>query len=65
LDSGLAANSPGSRVYAALKGMCDAGLDIPHSEEVFPDEDRLNGAHIDEKIAKDIESTKSKIEGAN
>jgi large subunit ribosomal protein L18 len=65
LDLGLAANSRGSRVYAALKGMCDAGLDIPHSEEVFPDEDRLNGAHIDEKIAKDIESTKSKIEGAN
>jgi len=65
LDIGLAASSPGSRVYAALKGMCDAGLDIPHSEEVYPDEDRLNGAHIDDKIAKDIESTKSKIEGAN
>jgi large subunit ribosomal protein L18 len=64
LDIGLAASSPGSRVYAALKGMCDAGLDIPHSDEVFPDDDRLNGAHIDDKIAKEIESTKSKIEGA-
>ena len=64
LDIGLAANSRGGRVYAALKGMSDAGLEIPHSEDVFPDEDRLNGAHIDDKMAKDIESTKKKIEGA-
>ena len=64
LDIGLAANSPGSRVYAALKGMSDAGLDIPHSEDVYPDEDRLNGAHIDESMTGDIESTKNTIEGA-
>ena len=64
LDIGLAANSRGGRVYAALKGMSDAGLDIPHNDDVYPDEDRLNGAHIDDKMAKDIESTKKKIEGA-
>ncbi len=64
LDIGLAANSRGGRVYAALKGMCDAGLEIPHNEDVYPEEDRLNGAHIDDKMAKDIESTKKKIEEA-
>lgn len=64
LDIGLAANSRGGRVYAALKGMSDAGLEIPHNEDVYPEEDRLNGAHIDDKMAKDIESTKKKIEGA-
>ena len=51
-------------VYAALKGMSDAGLDIPHSEDVYPEEDRLNGAHIDDKIAGEIETTKNTIEGA-
>ena len=64
LDIGLAANSRGGRVYAALKGMSDAGLEVPHNEDVYPEEDRLNGAHIDDKMAKDIESTKKKIEGA-
>ena len=64
LDIGLAANSRGGRVYAALKGMSDAGIDVPHNDDVYPDEDRLNGAHIDDKMAKDIESTKKKIEGA-
>ena len=64
LDIGLAANTRGGRVYAALKGMSDAGLEIPHSEDVYPEEDRLNGAHIDDKIAGEIETTKNTIEGA-
>ncbi|MGB0951231.1 MAG: 50S ribosomal protein L18 [Poseidonia sp.] len=64
LDIGLAASTRGGRVYAALKGMSDAGLDIPHSEDVYPDEDRLNGAHIDDSLAGEIETTKNTIEGA-
>jgi large subunit ribosomal protein L18 len=24
----------------------DAGLDVPHSEEILPDEDRISGKHI-------------------
>ena len=64
LDIGLADNTRGGRVYAALKGMSDAGLEIPHSEDVYPEEGRLNGAHIDDKIAGEIETTKKTIEGA-
>ena len=60
----MAASTRGGRVYAALKGMSDAGLDIPHSEDVYPDEDRLNGAHIDGGLAGEIETTKNTIEGA-
>ena len=45
------------RTYAALKGMVDAGVDIPHSEDsgIFPSEDRLMGKHIEEysKLVKD------------
>ena len=46
LDIGLAASTPGNRVFAALKGMVDAGLEIPHGDTVLPEEDRLNGSHI-------------------
>ena len=64
LDIGLAASTSGNRVFAALKGMVDAGLDIPHGDSVFPDEDRLNGAHINDSYASSVEATKSKIEEA-
>ena len=64
LDIGLAASSNGNRVFAALKGMVDAGLEIPHGESVLPVESRLNGEHIDESYASVVEATKSKIEEA-
>jgi|TARA_B100000287_G_scaffold391766_1_gene403652 large subunit ribosomal protein L18 len=64
LDIGLAASTPGGRVFAALRGMVEAGLNVPHSEEILPDDDRVNGAHIDDSIASAVETTKSSIEGA-
>ena len=64
LDIGLAASTAGNRVFAALKGMVDAGLEVPHSDSVLPDEDRLNGVHINGDIAKAVETTKTTIEGA-
>jgi len=36
LDVGLARTSTGAKVFAALKGAVDGGLDIPHSERRFP-----------------------------
>tara|TARA_B100000287_G_scaffold115941_1_gene107920 strand:+ start:4809 stop:5327 length:519 start_codon:yes stop_codon:yes gene_type:complete len=65
LDIGLAASTRGNRVFSALKGMIDAGLYVPHSEDVLPDEERINGAHIDDSLAAAVESTRSKIEGAS
>jgi large subunit ribosomal protein L18 len=46
LDIGLNRATPGARVFAALKGAVDAGLDIPYGEEILPSEERLKGAHI-------------------
>jgi large subunit ribosomal protein L18 len=46
LDVGLNPPVKGSRVYAALKGAVDAGLDVPHNPEVLPDESRVTGEHI-------------------
>jgi len=65
LDIGLAASTKGNRVYAALKGMIDAGLEIPHGEDVLPSEERIMGSHIDESLATAVESTKKSIEEAH
>ncbi|MHA1410323.1 MAG: 50S ribosomal protein L18 [Candidatus Odinarchaeia archaeon] len=46
LDIGLTAPVRGSRPFAALKGALDAGLEIPHNENVLPAEDRIRGQHI-------------------
>jgi large subunit ribosomal protein L18 len=36
LDIGLNPPIYGSRVFSILKGLIDAGMDIPHSDKVFP-----------------------------
>ncbi|MCY3411214.1 MAG: 50S ribosomal protein L18 [Candidatus Heimdallarchaeota archaeon] len=45
-DLGLQVRQKGGRIYAALKGIIDAGLEIPASDIVFPEEDILKGAHL-------------------
>lgn len=46
LDAGLKTSTKGSRIYAVLKGLLDAGLKIAHDAVVLPDEKRISGAHI-------------------
>jgi large subunit ribosomal protein L18 len=43
LYSGLSKFVTGSRVAAVVKGVKDAGVDVPMSDEVAPSEDRLSG----------------------
>ena len=35
-----------TRVAACIKGIADSGVNIPMSEESFPDSDRISGQHI-------------------
>ncbi|NIP67509.1 50S ribosomal protein L18 [Candidatus Bathyarchaeota archaeon] len=46
LDLGLQTPSKGARVFAALKGVLEAGVMIPHKSEVLPEESRISGQHI-------------------
>lgn len=48
LDIGLNASTKGAAVLAILKGAVDAGMDIPHSEDILPEEERINGSHVKE-----------------
>jgi len=63
LDLGLQTSTKGSRIYAALKGVLDSGIKIPHSEEILPKEDRIKGKHISEELEKQFEEIKNKIVG--
>ena len=54
---------PGGRVYAALKGMSDAGLKFHTAKRFYPDEDRVNGAHIDDKIARPLKQQNHPLRG--
>ena len=51
-DLGLYRSVKGSRLYAALKGAVDSGLNVPVAKEVLPDEKRVNGSHIANWAAK-------------
>jgi large subunit ribosomal protein L18 len=45
LDVGLISPTKGSKIFAALSGVVDAGVDVPHSEEKIVKE-RTKGEHI-------------------
>jgi large subunit ribosomal protein L18 len=64
LDLGIQRPSKGGRLFAALQGLLDAGLAVPHSKEVLPAKDRLRGAHIGDAVGKQFDAVKSKVEGA-
>jgi large subunit ribosomal protein L18 len=46
LDIGLKSPTKGTKVFAALKGAVDSGLNIPHGESVLPDDSRIKGEHV-------------------
>jgi large subunit ribosomal protein L18 len=64
LDIGLREPTKGAVVFAALRGIIDAGVEVPHGDGVLPSDDRLAGKHMREGTAAMFESTKSKIGGA-
>ncbi|MGC8816575.1 MAG: 50S ribosomal protein L18 [Candidatus Hadarchaeum sp.] len=58
LDIGMRRPTKGAKVFAVLRGALDAGLQIPHQEEVLPSEERISGADISkyaEKLKKEDE----------
>ena len=61
LDAGLRRPTEGGRLAAALKGLLDAGIEIPHGEGGFPSADRLNGTHLARPLPTPLEAYKLKI----
>ncbi|MCI4369562.1 MAG: 50S ribosomal protein L18 [Thermoplasmata archaeon] len=63
LDVGLRRPARGGRLMGALKGLLDAGVEIPHGEKGFPGVDRLNGKHLPTPLPKPLESYKGELPG--
>ena len=63
LDIGLQNSVKGSRIYSVLKGCIDTGLNIPHSKDILPMEDRIKGKHIKNFDNNKFEAIKNKISG--
>ena len=64
LDVGLHIPSKGTRIFAALKGVVDAGVEVPHSEDIIPDENIINGSKIADyatQLSSDPEVYKQKF----
>jgi len=61
LDTGIRHPTEGGRLSAALKGLLDSGVDVPHGEGGFPSADRLNGAHLPKPLPQPLEAFKMKL----
>lgn len=48
------------RMAAALKGVIDAGVQVPANDETFPSDDRINGEHL--TVKNDVSKIKSTID---
>ena len=46
LDIGLKSSTRGARIFAALKGAVDAGLNVPHGDVILPAKERIRGEHV-------------------
>lgn len=61
VDLGLTKHHPGGRAYGLVKGMVDGGFVVRVSDEALPSQERLNGVHMNEKVAKSIVALKAKL----
>lgn len=61
LDGGLGRPTRGGKIFGALRGALDAGLEVPHGEGVFPSDDRLRGSHLGDDVPGIFDKVKSKI----
>ena len=59
VDFGMIKTIHKNKLYGFLKGIIDSGLEISCKEEAFPEQDRIEGKHLKNKI--NFSEIKSKI----
>lgn len=65
LDLGRAQPVKGGRLFAALKGVLDAGVEVPHDTKVLPDPKRLQGEHLPDAPMALFKKVQSAIQGGS
>lgn len=63
LDLGRHEPTRGGRIFAVLKGVVDAGIEVPHDKAVLPDAKRLSGAHLPDAPVDDFKRVSSALQG--
>ena len=61
LDLGMQSSVKKGSLFVALKGAIDAGLNVSHSENIFPEEKRIKGEHIAD-YAKKLKEDKARFD---
>lgn len=61
LDLGRAVPHAGGVLFAALAGVLEAGVEVPHGEDILPADGRIQGAHM-QLPADRFAAVKAKIE---
>jgi len=61
LDIGRSVPATGSKLFAALKGVLDAGITCPHDSSKIPNDDRLTGKHLNKEMMPLVNDIKKKI----
>lgn len=59
-DTGLQLKTS-ERLFAVLKGAVEGGLDVAHSADLFPADDRVSGKHLGSAVEKDVAAVKDNI----
>lgn len=62
LDIGRQNPAYGGRLFAAARGLVDAGIALPHGEAAVPKRDRLEGKHLPTDVGKQFADVKAKVE---
>lgn len=63
LDIGRYVPAKGSKLFAVVKGVLDAGVSCPHDDAMLPSEDRLMGKHLNAELSSAVEKVKQKVAG--
>ena len=59
IDFGMIRTAHKSRTYAFIKGLTDSGIKVKTKDGIFPEENRIRGEHLKNKVP--FEEIKSKI----
>jgi large subunit ribosomal protein L18 len=62
IDLGMMRVLHKTKIFAFLKGLIDAGIEIKHKKDVFPDDEKITGENLKKDFSKTFNEIKSKIE---
>jgi large subunit ribosomal protein L18 len=61
MDFGMNRTIHKTKLFAFVKGLIDAGVEINCDEKTFPEEERIEGKNLKEDFSKQFKTIKSKI----